>query len=75
MTMIPLGRNKNEFRFQNGINILYSYSTRVAAFIPDIGYVQTETFYSTTTKKHINSWIPENTISSFVSQEYLDSLS
>ena len=46
MEIKRLGTNQNEFTLNNGIKILYSYSTPVAAFIPETGYVRTSTFYS-----------------------------
>ena len=37
--------------------ILYSYSTPVAAFVPGRGYLKTDRFYSVTTSRHVNKWI------------------
>lgn len=52
--------------------ILFSYRTPVAAFIPGNGYVRTDKFHSTTTSKHINRWIGPN--AEVVSQDYLENL-
>jgi len=43
--------------------ILYSYSTPVAAFVPGRGYLRTDRFYSVTTSRHINMWIDGETTS------------
>lgn len=37
--------------------VLFSYETPVAAFIPDKGYLQTNINYSRNTTKHINQYL------------------
>ncbi len=44
----------------DGTEVLYSYSTPVAALVPGKGWIRTEQFYSVTTSKHINRWLAEN---------------
>ena len=44
----------------DGTEVLYSYSTPVAALVPGKGWIRTEQFYSTTTSKHINAWLRKN---------------
>jgi hypothetical protein len=44
----------------DGTEVLYSYSTPVAALVPGRGWMRTEQFYSVTTSKHINRWLAEN---------------
>ena len=48
--------------FENGIEVLYSYSTPVAAYFP--GYFakiwSTEEYYSVTTSRHLNEYCREN---------------
>jgi hypothetical protein len=44
----------------DGTEVLYSYSTPVAALVPGRGWMRTEQFYSTTTSKHINAWLRKN---------------
>lgn len=44
----------------DGTEVLFSYSTPVAALVPGRGWMRTEEFYSTTTSKHINRWFAEN---------------
>ena len=40
--------------------VLFSYSTPVAAFVPGIGYVRTTEHYSSTTTRHITRYLDEN---------------
>lgn len=49
----PVGSNQTEIDKPNGVSILYSYSTPVAAFVPGFGGLVTTKFYSRTTSKHI----------------------
>ena len=44
----------------DGTQILFSYATPVAAFVPGKGYVRTDRYYSVTTSRHINAWIGTN---------------
>ena len=44
----------------DGTEVLFSYSTPVAALVPGKGWIRTEQFYSVTTSKHINRWLAEN---------------
>lgn len=41
----------------NGVQIMFSYETPVAAFVPGRGYLTTNVKYSRTTSKHINSYV------------------
>lgn len=52
-----LGANSTVLRLSNGGEILFSYETPVAAFIPGRGYVKTDKYYSRTTSKHITEWV------------------
>jgi hypothetical protein len=45
-----------EHRYENGAQILRSYNTHVAAYVPALGYMETTTKYSRTTSKHISQW-------------------
>jgi len=45
-----------EHRYENGAEVLVSYSTSVAAYVPGLGYMETTTKYSRTTSKHITQW-------------------
>ena len=53
MKLNPVGSNQNEIEHDNGVTILYSYKTPVAAFVPSKGALCTSTKYSRTTSKHI----------------------
>jgi len=53
MKLNPVGSNQNEIEHDNGVTILYSYKTPVAAFVPGQGALCTSTKYSRTTSKHI----------------------
>jgi hypothetical protein len=44
----------------DGTEVLYSYSTPVAALVPGRGWLRTNEFHSVTTSKHINRWFREN---------------
>ena len=39
------------------MDILFSYETPVAAWIPNRGYIRTQKKFSVTTTKHINQWL------------------
>ena len=56
MKLQNLGAHKNVIHLDNGTDVLISYETPVAAFIPGIGYVRTERSWSVTTSKHITQW-------------------
>ena len=42
--------------YENGAQILKSYATPVAAYIPGLGFIETTTSFSRTTSKHITQW-------------------
>ena len=54
-----LAKNKTELHIR-GMIVLYSYSTPVAVYIPNQGYFVTNTYYTKTTTRHINSWVGSN---------------
>ena len=51
----PIGANQTEL-CANGMKVLFSYQTPVAAYI-DGEYFRTDKHYSSTTTKHINKWL------------------
>lgn len=57
MKIKPVGSNQTEVEKKDGITVLYSYQTPVAAFVPGKGGLCTTKKYSKTTSKHINSAI------------------
>lgn len=72
-TLQHLAPNQTVLALDNGTEILFSYSTPVAAFVPGRGYVKTDRRYSVTTSKHINGWagktaatVPQNELNALV---------
>ena len=57
MKLTPIGSNQTEIERADGVIILYSYKTPVAAFVPGKGGLCTSTKYSATTSRHINAAI------------------
>lgn len=53
MRLNPVGSNQTEVERENGVTVLYSYKTPVAAFVPGKGALCTSEYYSRTTSKHI----------------------
>lgn len=54
MKLNPVGSNQTEIEKANGVTVLYSYQTPVAAFVPGKGALCTSKKYSVTTSKHVN---------------------
>lgn len=40
----------------DGTQILFSYTTPVAVYLPELGYYRTSQRYSVTTSRHVNAW-------------------
>jgi hypothetical protein len=72
MKLVQLGSNQMELQVGDA-RILVSYETPVAAYTPERGYIRTAKFWSRTTSKHINRWLPTNTVA-IVPQEDLNAL-
>jgi hypothetical protein len=47
-------------KYENGAEILLSYITPVAAYVPGLGWMETTTKYSRATSKHISDWRKRN---------------
>lgn len=63
MKLRQLGSNKTELTLNDGRKVLFSYETPVAytELTPEGRmFYKTSTFYSVTTSKHINSWLPKD---------------
>ena len=58
MQLTPIAANQTSVSFNDGTEVFFSYKTPVAAYLPDRGYVKTDTFYSVTTPRHINKYLP-----------------
>lgn len=54
LKLTPVGSNQTEIERADGVTILYSYSTPVAAFVPGRGALVSATKYSVTTSRHVN---------------------
>ena len=74
MKLTPIAANQTSVTFNDGTEVFFSYRTPVAAYLPDRGYVKTEKFYSVTTSRHINKYLPTKDVPT-VSEEFLVKLS
>ena len=68
MRVANIGSNQTLVTYDNGTQILVSYETPVAAFVPGRGYFRTNVKHSETTSKHVNAWINGVNACSLVSQ-------
>jgi len=57
MKLNPIGSNCNEVEFSNGVTVLFSYKTPVAAQTEDGLFVRTDKHWSATTSRHISKWL------------------
>ena len=73
MKLTPIAANQTSVTFNDGTEVFFSYKTPVAAYLPDRGYVKTDTFYSVTTSRHINKYLPTKDVPT-VSEEFLAEL-
>ena len=60
--------------YPNGTEVFFSYSTPVAGYTPELGFIKTEQWYSSTTTRHINKYLDNNKATE-VSQETINQLS
>ena len=75
MKLTPIAKNQNIVSYNDGTEVFFSYETPVAGFHPDLGYVKTANWYSSTTTRHINKYLGVITIVDEVPQEIINSLS
>ena len=74
MKIKQIASNQTELA-TNGMIVLFSYSTPVAAMLPSGRYVKTSTKHSVTTTKHINKWLQGVGDSvELVEQSFIDNL-
>ena len=76
MKIKNIGSNMTEVDFGNGVSVLISYSTPVAAWA---GHhrVRTDKFFSVTTSRHINKWFDcdsQNPVGWEIPQELIERL-
>ena len=74
MKLTPIAANRNVISYNNGSEVFFSYSTPVAGYCPDKGYLRTEDWYSQTTTKHINKYLDGITNYTTVSQQTINNL-
>ena len=79
MKLKQLGTNQTVINYNDGTEVFFSYETPVAGYHPDLGYVRTKEWYSSTTTRHINKYLAANNNNldnhfSSVSQEIINSL-
>jgi hypothetical protein len=66
MKVQPIGSNQTQVSLADGTEVLFSYSTPVAALVPGKGWMRTAVKHSVTTSKHINAWLAKNAPTSSV---------
>lgn len=74
MTLKPIAANQTELHPHNGMTVFFSYKTPVAAWVAGKGYLRTEKFWSVTTSRHINKWLPNGIVAKTAPQEFFDNL-
>ena len=57
MKLTPIAANRNLISYDDGTEVFFSYSTPVAGYSPELGYIKTEQWYSSTTTRHINKYL------------------
>ena len=60
MKLTSFATNRTLLTFNDGTEVFFSYSTPVAGYKPNIGYVKTNQWYSSTTTRHINKYLDDN---------------
>ena len=79
MKLTPIAANQTLVSYNNGKEVLFSYSTPVAGYSTELGYICTNKYYSKTTTKHINKYLNDNyhnldCIFERVNQEVIDNM-
>ena len=74
MKLTPIAANRNVISYNDGTEVFFSYSTPVAGYSTELGYVKTEQWYSSTTTRHINKYLDGITNCAEVSQETINNL-
>ena len=60
MKLHSFATNRTLLTFADRTAVFFSYSTPVAGYKPNIGYVKTNQWYSSTTTRHINKYLDDN---------------
>ena len=74
MKLTPIAANRNVITYNNGSEVFFSYSTPVAGYCPDKGYIKTDRWYSSTTTRHINQYLNQAINYTEVSQQTINNL-
>tara|TARA_Y100001973_G_scaffold91717_1_gene140673 strand:+ start:55 stop:306 length:252 start_codon:yes stop_codon:yes gene_type:complete len=79
MKLTPIAANRNIISYNNGNEVFFSYSTPVAGYSTELGYIRTRKYYSQTTSRHINKYLDANNHNldvhfTSVDQEVIDNL-
>ena len=78
MKLHSFATNRTLLTFNDGTEVFFSYSTPVAGYKPNIGYVKTDKWYSSTTTRHINRYLNDANVNpeeaKVVSQSVIDDL-
>ena len=78
MKLQQIAANRTVVTFPNYTEVFFSYNTPVAGYSPDLGYVRTNKWYSSTTTRHINKYLNFSNLSEVniteVDQEVIDNL-
>jgi hypothetical protein len=65
-----LSDTSTEINLNDGTSILVSYETPVAMYCPfESKFFRTDKFWSTTTSKHINKWLPAFSVDTIEQKE------
>jgi hypothetical protein len=79
MKLTPIAANRNVISYNDGTEVFFSYSTPVAGYSNELGYIKTEQWYSSTTTRHINKYLEGKVLSyddcKTVPQETINQLS
>ena len=74
MKLTPIAANRNIISYNNGNEVFFSYSTPVAGYSTELGYVKSETWYSSTTTRHVNKYLDNITNVKVITQDKLEEL-
>ena len=70
MKIKRLGETSTEIVLRDGTCILVSYETPVAMYCPlESKFFRTDRFWSVTTSKHINKWLPDSKVDTIEQDE------
>ena len=73
MELQSFATNRTLLTFDDGTEVFFSYSTPVAGYSKELGYVKTTQWYSSTTTRHVNKYLGDLNHSE-VSQDTINNL-